>query len=630
MSPLVLLGARLVRAGGPLRAVSLAAGCAVAVALLAAAWALPDALYPVMGPDDANPQRGVLVSLLALVVVPVAALLLAVGRLSSTVRDRRLAALHLLGVSRARLALVAAVESGIPALLGAGLGVVGFVAVRAVLEHLLDPVLRGPITGGWRLAAVVLSVAVLSVLLALASLRRLDDPRAAASESARPRLSPWRLAPVPVALVCFGTLLTTSPEEVDDATVVALLLGLAASGVAVVLVTPLVSSWVSGTLSRTGSVPALLAGRAVQTQPAATGRRVVALGLTVFVAFAAAGYLGVYESTPHLAYAIRSIEEGPQRMFVAAGESQEDLRDEVLPAVEQVDGVLDIEVSYAVDPVTCSEGDGSDCPSVYVGTCERLERAIVVTGCRDDQAAWIMHDGVGDVSPAWAPERVGTLLLADRDSGVTYPVPLPGEMAQDDDAVTSQSPLGGERYDVFVPQALADAWGARVSGLEVTARGGPDLRDRLHSVVVAHGAWGDVPELHDYRQVVTVRTTVWSVVGIAVAVSLLTYGLTTIDRARERRRGRARLVAVGVPARVLRRAQALAGALPLVVAVVIGTGLGVVATAAYSHVAGAVFAIEPTVLALMIITVLVGALAVSFVTLPLTRSSVTAEDLRQE
>jgi hypothetical protein len=253
-----------------------------------------------------------------------------------------------------------------------------------------------------------------------------------------------------------------------------------------------------------------------------------------------------------------------------------------------------------------------------------------VTGCRDDRAAWIVHEGAGDASPAWAPERVDTLHLADRDSGATYAVALPGEMAQDEGAVTSQRPLGGASYDVFVPQALADAWGARVSGLEVTARGGPDVRDRLRAVVVAHGAWGDVPELHDYRQVVTVRTTVWSVVGIAVAVSLLTYGLTTIDRARERRRGRARLVAVGVPARVLRRAQALAGALPLLVAVVIGTGLGVVATAAYSHVAGSAFAIEPTVLALMNITVLAGALAVSFVTLPLTRTVVTSEDLRQE
>ncbi len=265
-----------------------------------------------------------------------------------------------------------------------------------------------------------------------------------------------------------------------------------------------------------------------------------------------------------------------------------------------------------------------------MGTCERLERAIVVAGCRDDQAAWIVHDGVGDASPAWAPERVDTLLLADRDSGATYTVPLPGEMTQDDDAVTSQRPLGGASYDVFVPQGLADGWGVRVSGAELTALGGPDVRERLLAVVDAHGAWGDVPELHDYRQVVTVRTTVWSVVGIAVAVSLLTYGLTTIDRARERRRGRARLVAVGVPARALRRAQALAGALPLVVAVVVGTGLGVVATAAYSHVAGAVFAIEPTVLALMIATVLVGALAVSLATLPLTRSTVTAEDLRQE
>ena len=60
----------------------------------------------------------------------------------------------------------------------------------------------------------------------------------------------------------------------------------------------------------------------------------------------------------------------------------------------------------------------------------------------------------------------------------------------------------------------------------------------------------------------------------SLAVALLVLALASIDEARESRRGRGRLVALGVPAAVLRRAQWLALAVPLGVSLAIAIPLG--------------------------------------------------------
>lgn len=624
MRALVVLGARLVRAGGALRSTSLVLGSAVAVSLLAVAWGLPDALYPIVPGFEPDPRRGVLTPLLGLVVAPVVALLLAVGRLSSSVRDRRLAALHLLGVSRARLAVVAATENVLPALLGALLGVGGFLALRTVVERALEQVLREPIEGGVRLACVGLAVVATSVLLALVSLRRLDRPRAAVVESAKTRLSAWRLAPFAVALAAFGVAFATPVDRVGDWTSAVLVVGLVASGAAVVLVTPLVSSWLSASLARRASVAALLAGRAIQTQPAAAGRRVTALGLAVFVGFAAAGYLGVYQSIDHLRYAIRSIEDGPQVVRVGAFDEVADLGAAV-PEIAALPGVLDVSPGYLLAVASCQE---ESCPEVFVGTCEELgaevapfEAVTVVGGCRDDQAAWIEPDHEAGTAVVDAA-RGDPIEVIEPETGVVHAVDVAG-------GTGAASPAAWPTI-AFVPAAFVEQWGARVSSLDVTAEAGAEVRAAVEDVADRHGAWADVGELSDYRAVVTTRATVWSLVGVAVAVSLLTFALTTIDRARETRRPRARLVAVGVPARVLRGAQALSSAIPLLVAIAVGAVLGAVATAAFSHLADSGFAIEPRTLVRMVAAVSLGALVVSLATLPFTRGAVSAADLRQE
>ncbi len=495
MIALVVLGPRLVRAGGALRAVLLAVGTAVAVTLLGLAWALPDALYPIVVPDEVDPQRSVLTTLLALVIAPVAALLLAVGRLSSSVRDRRIGSLYLLGVGRARLAVVAAVENLLPATVGALLGIAGFLVIRPVLTDRLATVLQEPIGGGARLAVVAVAVVGVSVALALTPLVRLGSPRAAVAESPRQRPSLWRLMPVPVAIGCFLAMFQTPPEHVTDRTAIALLVGLTASGLAVALVTPLVSSWTSMLLTHAGTVPTLMAGREIQAQPAQTGRRVTALGVTVFVVFAAAGYLGVFQSSQHLQYAVRVVEEGPQHIAVGPNDPEGHVEPALTHELAATPGVLDIRPLYPVWAASCMEGDAMNCPQVFIGTCAQLARDMEATGCREDEAAWIQRTNDAGYS-MMTGTKVGELELRIGDSQETFTVALPGEISHDV-AASVQRVVSPPEAQVFIPAAVAEAWGLPQTSLEVEVdpADGAATRAALDDVADRYDAWSSFPEM---------------------------------------------------------------------------------------------------------------------------------------
>ena len=106
--------------------------------------------------------------------------------------------------------------------------------------------------------------------------------------------------------------------------------------------------------------------------------------------------------------------------------------------------------------------------------------------------------------------------------------------------------------------------------------------------------------------------------------------LAAIDRQRERRRTVGRLVAVGVPTRVLVGAQAWQVLLPLATAVVVavGVGLALVGAVAWSHrtAADVLSGGMPLLLAVVGIVVVL----VALLTLPAATTRLTPELLREE
>lgn len=111
MSASLALGLRLARTGGPIRAISIIVGAAVATLLVLLALAIPNAVYP---PEEGTQAlwRANVTGALLFALAPATVLLITTSRISSGTRDRRLASLRLIGMDRGRAALVAASEAG--------------------------------------------------------------------------------------------------------------------------------------------------------------------------------------------------------------------------------------------------------------------------------------------------------------------------------------------------------------------------------------------------------------------------------------------------------------------------------------------------------------------------------------
>lgn len=634
MSPLVVLGARLVRAGGTLRIWSVIGGCALAVAVAATAWALPDALYPVTDPMTIDARRAPLVGLTRALVVPVLALVLTVGRLSSQARDRRLAALRMLGVPQQQVAVVALVENLLPATAGAVLGVGGHLALRAVLEAVLRDDLQAPVAlAPVGVALVAAAVVAASALLAMTPLRNLGpEPRTAHAEAAVRTPSPWRLVPLPLAVAAFAYLLTRAPGTTHPSVTPIFLGGVVCGALGIALATPVVTSLLAARMVRSSRLTVLLAGRGMQTQPESIGRRVAALGLAVYVVVGGAGVLGIYEGTTHLTAAVTQVERGPQTILISPRYPDSDLAADLLAEIEGMAGVRAVVPSYFVTPQGCGgEHFEPVCGNeIIVADCADLSALMVAAGCRDDEVAWIESDitGYEDVVPP-SGARPTALDLVDFDGRALGTHALTGTIVQDVPA-TADLWTWPATYSVFVPLGLAEEWGLPVLGATVVADAGTDVRTDVIAAAERRGTYAENPYLYDYLQVVSTRTAAWTVLAVGTGVALLAYGLATVDHALERRRSRARLVALGVPARLLRRVVAVQNTGPLLAATALAAVLGIGATAALSHYDGQGFALSPQVLAGIFAATTAGAIAVSLLATPLTRAAIRAEDLRDE
>ncbi|WP_454299953.1 hypothetical protein [Salana multivorans] len=631
--PLVELGARLARSGGRFRLVSVVAGCAVAVVVLTLAWELPEALYPVRLGEGFSFERSVTASMLGLLVGPVVALLLALGRLSSGTRDRRLASLALLGVGPRRLALVAAAENVLPAAVGALAGVLLYLVIRPLAHLLFRDVLAADLPVGSRLGLVVLGVVGLSVLLAIVSARSAARPLQRRSEAAPARPGWWRLAPALVALGLFAVLFAVPTQRLTSTTIIVLVFAAAAACIlTVLLTTPLVSAWVARGLVRGAGPSTTLAGRSIQVRGPSTARRIGALGVAVFVTLCGLGFLGILEGDPVVAHYVRQMERGPQEIWVYADDGS-DQDPAVVAEVASVPGVEGVVWRYPIRDASC--GLREPCGSVFVGTCSELALVASVTGCRDDEAAWIetvrVPEWLSGYRPQVAPRDTATLASDDDSAPLSVEVELPGRITADASASRDRWVLPNN-YTVFVPTELATELGFGQGRATLIAEGGRDVRERLREAAEAHGMYTLAEAGWDYQRVVSGRAAVWGLGAGSLAELLLVLALASIDEARESRRGRGRLVALGVPAAVLRRAQWLALAVPLGVSLAIAIPLGLVATPLLRHLGGeaSLMGMNPAMLLLFLGLAAVGAAVVTLLTLPLTRSGVRAEDLRQE
>jgi len=619
VSALVPVAWRLARAGGWFRIGATVLAHVVAGLTVVVVAALPDSFASPFASDDDASSLTVLVAATFLL-VPVAVLLLTVGRLSSETRDRRLASLRVLGLSPARTRVVAVGESLGATLVGVAVGAAGAVAALPALS-------RAGVDGGWlavplvvdRGGVVVGSVAVVvlsAVLAAAGTTRRAGDPRAARAVAARRTPVPWSLVPLAlgaVALLRVGHRASTGPATEPET--VLFLGGALLCAVGVVFAPALLSAWAAALLVRAPWTSTRLAARSVQTEPRSSARLVAGVGVVAFIAAAALGGLGAFLSTPQFRNEQRNETTGPrQDWLVGAGlapgashrwdDDVRPLSDAEVARLEAVPGVVSVRRAVAVDDTLCA--DGTYCGQAFVGTCAQLAAVAVVTGCDDARASRIVltrTTGLGQENRAPSPtltflgappEQAGEPVLPPAltdgvvevvDGTPRTDVVVDGPDITLDVDAQEATWVYGPSASFFVPAALVvDELGHR-SGGTVVVDGG---RATALAVQAAASALGIGIELYprtDYDAGMKVRAAVLTAIAVVVAIVLVGVLLAAVDRTRERRRATARLVAAGVPTGILRRAQLWQVGLPLGVALLLGGGCGRLLTDAYASLA---------------------------------------------
>jgi len=230
---------------------------------------------------------------LILLVVPLLTLAGSAARMGVARRDARLATLRLLGATPREVVALTLVETCAQGLVGAVVGVVGYVALLPLWA--LVPFQGGTFTVGelWvgplGVVLAVVAVPLLAAVSGAVSLRRVVvSPLGVARRTTPPGLRVVRVVVLAVALVGFAVVTAFGGRLA--AALVAVLLGFLAAGFGAL---NLVGPWVLGLLGRSQARRArtpvrLLAARRLADDPRGAWRVVGGLGLAGFVAGALA------------------------------------------------------------------------------------------------------------------------------------------------------------------------------------------------------------------------------------------------------------------------------------------------------------------------------------------------------
>lgn len=250
---------------------------------------------------DGGVRPGYVFALLLICIAPLA-LLRQVVRLGTAARERRLAGLRLAGATPAEVRRMAALEVGLPALVGGLAGYVvfavlrllfgGFPASRGMLildsparrELRLVPVTVGP--DWWHVLVVAVAVGVMGALAgAFASRSLVISPLGVSRRTARTAPRPWGLLFLALAAALWEPSMSSTNVLVPFALVGSVIAGL-------LLLAPWVAYWAARWMaSRARRLHVVLAARRLVHDARPAGRAAAAVGAITLVAGAGGALL---------------------------------------------------------------------------------------------------------------------------------------------------------------------------------------------------------------------------------------------------------------------------------------------------------------------------------------------------
>ncbi|WNF29264.1 FtsX-like permease family protein [Streptomyces sp. C11-1] len=546
-------------------------------------------------PGETDPLPPLLIVLTVMVcvvlLVPVAIFIATAVRFGGDRRDRRLAALRLVGADIRTTRRIAAGEALFGAVLGLLIGLAFFLVGRQFVgaveiwdvsafpaDLVPDPLLALLITVAVPLTAVLVTLAAMRsvVIEPLGVVRRGKD---------RGRRLWWRLLMPLAGLAVLGSTGRISPYEYAPVKPFAVAAGAVLVLVGLALLLPwLVEACVNRL--RGGPVPWQLATRRLQLSSGAASRAVS--GVTVAVAGAIA--LQMMFAAMNADFN-RVTGQDPTRAQFAAY-SEDVTGDAATSAIEQFRATKGVEVvigsveAYASKPGDYADDDIPPTTSLTIGTCDTLRELARITSCEDGDTFVVHPRGDKDMAD-WVDQTARKGEVVEIGSGTGKP--LRWTLPADSPTVQGrQDPMGTPHWGIMATTGAVDA--GKLPGAQITAqirvdRSVPDVAEYVRNTAARidpgmHFVTLDSVERD--RQYASIQTGLQvgaTVVLLLIAASML---VSQLEQLRERKRLLSVLVAFGTRRTTLGWSVLWQTAVPvvlgLVVAVAGGLGLGATLT----------------------------------------------------
>ncbi|WP_328615396.1 ABC transporter permease [Amycolatopsis sp. NBC_00355] len=549
--------------------------------------------------------------------VPVFVFVATSTRLAAASRDRRLAALRLVGADRGQIGRIAAGEAVLGAVAGLVVGGALFLLVRALVPLITVSAFRGGVFGGdvvpdWRLGLpVVVLLPVLACAVAVFALRRVViEPLGVVRRGTRARRALWwRALPAVVGGVLLVARSESAATDARDSAVVA--------GVVLILIAvPLVLPWLVERITarlRGGSPAWLLAVRRLQLDGATAARLVSGIAVVLAGSIALQGVYARAETD----------RPDPGTVRLVGSNFASSLPDvqAFTTALRELPGARDVPVETHG---RLTNAAGAEIPLI-LGSCAELRSEGAAGDCRDGDVFAIGAPSAGEYHPA-PGDRTWFDGARRADPAVAPQWTVPVDRFR---AVATERPAAL----LVTPGALATATSVGLVSNVTIPAAGPDLVEQVRNAVGALGWNGIVYSLGTgddgtYALITRVLSVGSILVLLFAAGSLM---IAAWEQLRERRRSLAALMANGVGRGVLARSLLWQMAIPVAVAVVIAVLAGLVLDwLLLTLVVRRPMVVDvPTILALTA-TAAVAVLGVTAATLPALWRTASLEHLREE
>ncbi|MFF0203148.1 ABC transporter permease [Streptomyces sp. NPDC005017] len=557
-------------------------------------------------------------TLATLVLLPLGVFLSVCAKLSAASRNRRLAALRLLGLSAKGTQRVNAAETVVASLLGALLGLGEFALLNRVMSATGLPGLKwypgdGALSGE-TVAICLLGCPALAWFVGRMSARAAARNPLSTRRSAAPRAP--RVWTILVLVSGLGLVigysaigLTAHPAQSQGIHAVLVVAGALLTGLGLVLTLPLLSYALARRLARSGNLALNLAMRRNEVEPGSAMRVVTGLVLLVFSASLAQGVL------VELSQVSRNTSPAQQYSLSLDPLTQEQQR--------RLRDIPDVEASAVVmDNVDL----GSDISSAVIATCAQVAEMVrEAKGCVDGRALRLLNvDG--------APVSASPSSYVVRKDGKrgTFRVPGPKETV-----VYLSSTATGLGGDILLPPSALPTGAVPVGAYLILSSGSDPstvrtVLDRIGAIAPTAEVDLEGVNVEALQQITVIETLLFLGMMMGLVIGVAAFLVSVTDRAVERRAQVTALALIGARPRTLRAVQCLQVVLPLTVGLVLALVCGKLAESAYLVTGGgAIFwdgAGVPPLLAAAL-----GVLAIAIVgTLPLAGRRIDPELIRRD